>query len=57
MISLSGMQVDAENFMMVMSALESVQISLMIMTGPGMAKQIYKEEVHQSVLLSCVSSI
>ncbi len=57
MISLSGMQVDAENFTMVMSALESVQISLMIMTGAGMAKQIYKEEVHQSVLLSCVSSI
>jgi hypothetical protein len=51
------MQVDAENFTMVMSALESVQISLMIMTGAGMAKQIYKEEVHQSVLLSCVSSI
>ncbi|CAK9860438.1 unnamed protein product [Sphagnum jensenii] len=37
--------VDAENFTMVMSALESVQISLMIMTGPGMAKQIYKEEL------------
>ncbi|KAH8950638.1 hypothetical protein BDL97_10G095900 [Sphagnum fallax] len=39
------LQVDAENFTMVMSALESVQISLMIMTGAGMAKQIYKEEL------------
>lgn len=33
------------NFESVMSGLESVQISLTIMTGPSMAKQIYKEEV------------
>ena len=33
------------NFESVMSGLEAVQISLTIMTGPSMAKQIYKEEV------------
>lgn len=36
------------NFEIVMSALEAVQTSLTIMTGPNMAKQIYKEEVHES---------
>lgn len=33
------------NFESVMSGLEAVQISLTIMTGSSMAKQIYKEEV------------
>jgi hypothetical protein len=51
------MQVDAENFAVVMLALESVQISLMIIIGPGIAKHIYKEEVHQFVLLFSISSI
>ena len=42
------LQVDTMNFEIVMSALEAVQTSLTIMTGPNMAKQIYKEEVHES---------
>jgi hypothetical protein len=42
------LQADTMNFEIVMSALEAVQTSLTIMTGPNMAKQIYKEEVHES---------
>lgn len=44
-----GSQGESMNFEIVMSGLESVQISLTIMTGSSMAKQIYKEEVHSEV--------
>eukprot|EP00250_Pteridium_aquilinum_P012903 c21018_g1_i1 orf=256-5733(+) len=36
---------DSENFFIISSALEAVQTSLVIMTHPGMPKQVYKEEV------------
>ena len=38
-------QGESMNFESVMLGLEAVQISLTIMTGSSMAKQIYKEEV------------
>ncbi|KAI5058048.1 hypothetical protein GOP47_0026218 [Adiantum capillus-veneris] len=36
---------DSENYLIISSALEAVQASLIIMTHPGMPKQVYKEEV------------
>lgn len=36
---------DSENFVTISSALEAVQTSLIIMTHPGMPKQVYKEEI------------
>ncbi|MCO5609933.1 hypothetical protein L7F22_064168 [Adiantum nelumboides] len=36
---------DSENYLIISSALEAVQTSLIIMTHPGMPKQVYKEEV------------
>lgn len=39
------------NYEFVMAGLEAVQISLNIMTGSTMAKQIYKEEVHFIVVI------
>jgi len=42
-------QGESVNYESVMSGLEAGQISLTIMTGPSMAKQIYKEEVRIGV--------
>lgn len=36
---------DSDNFLIISSALEAVQSSLIIMTHPGMPKQVYNEEV------------
>ncbi|KAH7414591.1 hypothetical protein KP509_14G000800 [Ceratopteris richardii] len=36
---------DSENYLVISSALEAAQSSLIIMTHPGMPKQVYKEEV------------
>ncbi len=49
LIALSTLKVDAENF--TISELESVQISLMILTGPGLPKHICKEQVLVCLLL------
>lgn len=45
-----NLQEESMNFESVMLGLEAVQISLTIMTGPNMAKQIYKEEVKHKLL-------
>lgn len=39
------------NYEFVMAGLEAVQISLNMMTGSTMAKQIYKEEVYSIVVI------
>jgi len=53
---LCGAQGESMNFEFVMSGLEAVQISLTIMTGSSMAKQIYKEEVQSEVTVVVVQS-
>ncbi|KAG6556205.1 hypothetical protein Mapa_002146 [Marchantia paleacea] len=42
--------VDGESFVLVMSALEAVQISLLIMTVRSMPKQLYKEEIIDHII-------
>ncbi|KAH9298518.1 hypothetical protein KI387_030200, partial [Taxus chinensis] len=37
--------VESDNYLSIMSALEAVQLSLTIMTHPNMPKQVYKEEI------------
>ncbi|KAL2629314.1 hypothetical protein R1flu_014000 [Riccia fluitans] len=42
--------VDSESVSLVMSALEAVQISLLVMTVPSMPKQLYKEEIIDRII-------
>ncbi|XP_024530333.1 sister chromatid cohesion protein SCC2 isoform X2 [Selaginella moellendorffii] len=45
-----GDDVESDNFEIVMTALEAVQVTLMIMSSPKMPKQIYKEEVIDRII-------
>ncbi|XP_057817132.2 sister chromatid cohesion protein SCC2 isoform X2 [Cryptomeria japonica] len=42
--------VDSDNYISIMSALEAVQLSLTIMTHPNMPKQVYKEEIIDKIV-------